>query len=131
MHAYLSIATNISSLVFATRIKLPKTLSFLRKALVQRIYPLLRSQFATFLPPGEAPLKLRVADGFIVKYDAEGGQAELKPHRDGSVFSFNIALNPADDFEGGGTWFNSLGDLWYLVVYLHHQLSSSLRRTFV
>jgi predicted 2-oxoglutarate/Fe(II)-dependent dioxygenase YbiX len=51
-----------------------------------------------------------VADGFIVKYDAEGGQAELKPHRDGSVFSFNIALNPAHEFEGGGTWFNSLGE---------------------
>ena len=70
----------------------------------------MRSQFDTFLPPGEAPFKLRVADGFIVKYDAEGGQAELKPHRDGSVFSFNIALNQAHEFEGGGTWFNSLGE---------------------
>ena len=88
--------------------ELSRTLPFLRKALVSRIYPLLRNQFQDFLPPGDAANKLRVADGFIVRYDAEGGQSELKPHRDGSVISFNIALNPAEEFEGGGTWFNSL-----------------------
>lgn len=88
-------------------VELPNTMKFLRKALAQRIYPLLRTQFAEFLP---APYNIRVADGFIVKYDVEGGQAELKPHRDGSVLSFNIALNPSGDFEGGGTWFNSLND---------------------
>ena len=91
-------------------IELPSTLRFLKRTLVERIYPLLRTQFQEFLPPGDAPFKLRVADGFIVKYDAEGGQSELKPHRDGSVLSFNIALNPEHEFEGGGTWFNSLND---------------------
>ena len=89
-------------------IELPNTMKFLRKALVQRIYPLLRTQFQEYLPNGG--LSLRVADGFIVKYDVEGGQSELKPHRDGSVLSFNIALNPSTEFEGGGTWFNSLND---------------------
>ncbi len=88
-------------------VELPNTMKFLRRALVERIYPLLRTQFADFLP---APHNLRVADGFIVKYDAAGGQSELKPHRDGSVLSFNIALNPSNEFEGGGTWFNSLND---------------------
>jgi len=88
-------------------VELPQTLTFLRVALVERIYPLLRHQFGEFLPD---PTKLRVADGFVVKYDAAGGQKELKPHRDGSVLSFNIALNPATDFEGGGTWFASLDD---------------------
>lgn len=88
-------------------VELPDTLQFLKKALVERIYPLLTAQFGVFLPD---PSKLRVADGFIVKYDAKGGQTELKPHRDGSVLSFNIALNPASDFDGGGTWFNSLND---------------------
>jgi hypothetical protein len=88
-------------------VEAPETLKFLRQALVQRIYPLLRLQFGEYIPDLN---RLRVADGFIVKYDADGGQAELKPHRDGAVLSFNIALNPASDFEGGGTWFNSLND---------------------
>jgi hypothetical protein len=86
-------------------IELPKTLKFLRLALVERIYPLLSTQFGFVLPDAT---KLRLADGFVVKYDANGGQTQLKPHRDGSVLSFNIALNPAQDFEGGGTWFSSL-----------------------
>mmetsp|Transcript_6370 Transcript_6370/g.9010 ORF Transcript_6370/g.9010 Transcript_6370/m.9010 type:complete len:286 (+) Transcript_6370:190-1047(+) len=89
-------------------VELPDTLRFFRLALQERIYPLLRKQFGEFLPGGGK--SLRVADGFIVKYDAEGGQTELKPHRDGSVLSFNIALNPATDFDGGGTWFASLND---------------------
>ena len=88
-------------------VELPDTLAFLRRALEERIYPLLSAQFGEFLPDAS---KLRVADGFVVKYDAEGGQTELKPHRDGSVLSFNIALNPVSDFEGGGTWFDSLND---------------------
>jgi len=88
-------------------VELPDTMEFLRETLHTRVYPLLRKQFQQFLPNGRS---LRVVDGFIVKYDVNGGQSELKPHRDGSVLSFNIALNPADDFEGGGTWFQSLQD---------------------
>ena len=42
------------------------------------------------------------------RYDAAGGQTQLKPHRDGSVVSFNIALNPSSEFEGGGTYFKGL-----------------------
>lgn len=88
-------------------VELPETLRFLRVALEERIYPLLRAQFGEFLPD---PTKLRVADGFVVKYDAAGGQKELKPHRDGSVLSFNIALNPSNEYDGGGTWFASIDD---------------------
>lgn len=86
-------------------VELPQTLLFLKRALEERVYPALRHQFCTYLPN---PNALRVADGFVVKYDAAGGQKELKPHRDGSVLSFNIALNEATDYEGGGTWFASL-----------------------
>ena len=32
------------------------------------------------------------------------GQAGLALHRDGSIMSFNILLNSAQDFEGGGTY---------------------------
>ena len=88
-------------------VQLPETLKFLRIALVERIYPMLQAQYEMFLPDAS---KLRLADGFVVKYDATGGQRELKPHRDGSVLSFNIALNQASEFEGGGTWFSSLVD---------------------
>jgi hypothetical protein len=86
-------------------VELPDTLQLVRRVLVDRIYPALRHQFGTYLPD---PSKLRVADGFVVKYDAAGGQKELKPHRDGSVLSFNIALNPSREYERGGTWFASL-----------------------
>jgi predicted 2-oxoglutarate/Fe(II)-dependent dioxygenase YbiX len=88
-------------------IELPNALHFFKHALLQRIYPNLRNQFGFLLPE---PQNLRVADGFIVKYDANQGQRELKPHRDGSVLSFNIALNPSNQYEGGGTWFASLAE---------------------
>ncbi len=42
---------------------------------------------------------------FISKY-SDGGQTYLKPHRDGSEFSFIISLN--SDFTGGGTEFINL-----------------------
>jgi hypothetical protein len=85
-------------------VELHETLRFFRQILQHRIYPNLRHQFGSFLP---APDKLRVADGFVVKYDAKNGQKELRPHRDGSVLSFNIALNPSHQYNGGGTWFAS------------------------
>lgn len=44
------------------------------------------------------------------RYDADGGQTQLKPHRDGSVVSFNVALNPSSEFDGGGTYFAGLQD---------------------
>lgn len=55
---------------------------------------------------------LYIADLFIVKYssDTVGGQTQLKAHRDRSPFSFVVALN--DDFDGGGTFFPQLNQLW-------------------
>jgi predicted 2-oxoglutarate/Fe(II)-dependent dioxygenase YbiX len=44
---------------------------------------------------------------FIAKYEfAEGKQTSLKPHVDGTPWSFVIVLNdPGADFDGGGTRF--------------------------
>jgi GR25 family glycosyltransferase involved in LPS biosynthesis len=44
---------------------------------------------------------------FIVKYDAENGQTNLKPHHDASVYTINIALNDVYCYEGGGVNFIS------------------------
>jgi predicted 2-oxoglutarate/Fe(II)-dependent dioxygenase YbiX len=52
--------------------------------------------------------ELHFRDLFFVKYEAkEGHQAGLDLHRDGSVLSFNMLLNKASDFEGGGTFFEA------------------------
>lgn len=87
--------------------ELPRTLEWFNEKLQERIYPCLASNFAQALPDSS---KLKVVDAFIVKYDADGGQTQLKPHRDGSVVSFNVALNPSSEFEGGGTYFKGLDD---------------------
>lgn len=85
--------------------ELPGTAEFLNvDALPHRIYPLLGQAFAS-LPNWRA---LRVADAFVVKYDAAKGQTWLSPHRDGAVVSFNVALNAKSEYEGGGTWFKGL-----------------------
>ena len=45
-------------------------------------------------------------DLFVVKYSAApGAQADLKPHTDGSIISFNVLLNDSAEFDGGGTHF--------------------------
>ena len=56
----------------------------------------------------EARAALRVSDAFVVKYNASSGQRLLAPHRDGALFSFNVALNDLDEYEGGGTYFRKL-----------------------
>ena len=88
--------------------ELPRTRELLNRAVLpERIYPMLGHAFADALPDWR---KLRVADAFVVKYNAAGGQTHLAPHRDGSVVSFNIALNSLCEYEGGGTWFEGLGE---------------------
>ena len=45
-------------------------------------------------------------DVFVVKYDADA-QNKLDLHRDSSVLSFVLLLSHPDDFEGGGTFYQS------------------------
>ena len=88
--------------------ELPRTRHFLNTdGLPKRIYPMLGQAFKESLPNWRA---LRVADAFVVKYDAANGQKALAKHRDGSVLSFNIALNERCEYVGGGTWFEGLGE---------------------
>jgi hypothetical protein len=87
--------------------ELPRALDWFRQeGWPKRIQPFLASSFAYCLPD---PSSLRVVDAFVVKYDASQGQSFLEPHRDGSMLSFNLALNDSSEYDGGGTWFKSLG----------------------
>ena len=45
--------------------------------------------------------KLTLAEAFIVRYCGADGQNELPLHTDGSLYSFNLLLSEATDFEGG------------------------------
>jgi len=82
--------------------ELPRTHEWFReKALPEVLYPFLATSYKDILPSTKA---LKVVDAFVVKYNATAGQSFLKPHRDGSVVSFNIALNDMSEYEGGGTW---------------------------
>lgn len=60
---------------------------------------------------GFEPAQLRYMDLFLVRYTAEGGdgaQRGLRPHRDRSLLSFNVALSAPDAYEGGGTLIEAL-----------------------
>ena len=55
-------------------------------------------------PPSRYRYQLR--DLFFVKYEVKGdAQTALPLHQDGSILSFNVLLNPAQEFTGGGTFF--------------------------
>ena len=71
-------------------------------------FPLLFAAFRPFLPMMTPQDSFRVVDCFVVKYNASSGQKELKPHRDGSIFSFNVAPNDLDEYSDGGTSFRAL-----------------------
>eukprot|EP00903_Cladosiphon_okamuranus_P010088 g9555.t1 len=51
---------------------------------------------------------LRVHDAFVVRYDA-AAQRSLPLHTDQGELSLTISLNGAEEYEGGGTWFEGLG----------------------
>ncbi|KAK3281672.1 hypothetical protein CYMTET_10550 [Cymbomonas tetramitiformis] len=95
---------------------LPRTLAWFTDLLLPNLaYPLLARAFG-FAVPSVSTTQLadafRVSDAFVVKYDATAGQRLLTPHRDGGVFTFNVALNDLDDYEGGGTYFRALDDTY-------------------
>jgi len=99
---------------------IPALRPWLRDLLRTRLYPLVAAaypQLADGSTPGDLGNRMRVHDAFIVRYDAEcDGSISLPEHSDTSAVSFTVALNSCtetdDDaaFEGGGTWFEALGD---------------------
>jgi len=83
--------------------------SEIRQMLFSRV---LRPLAPLYLPEPFLPEHLQFIDLFFVKYSAaEGQQRGLTTHTDDSTFSFNILLNAADAFEGGGTLFEQSGQV--------------------
>jgi hypothetical protein len=60
--------------------------------------------------------QLQVEDMFINKYDASSGsdpeKRSMKSHTDSSQFSFIVQLTDTNTFEGGGTVFPDLEEIW-------------------
>jgi hypothetical protein len=89
--------------------------SWVRSAVADRLFPQVAAHFTLPSSPGDADgrtieRQLSFRELFFVKYEARAGErTELPLHRDGSVLSFNILLNPTDEFTGGGTFFEDSG----------------------
>jgi hypothetical protein len=77
-----------------------------RQILCQRIYPMIEKYFS--MDPQK--WRLSLYDSLFLRYDASCSKfgASLPWHRDLGLVSVNILLN--DDFEGGGTMFDSICD---------------------
>lgn len=82
--------------------QLPAVDRWVRRTLRERLFPALNR---LYFPRNVMEFSFR--DLFFVKYFAEG-QRGLSIHLDGSILSFNVLLNPANEFEGGGTFVEHL-----------------------
>ncbi|DBA01288.1 TPA: hypothetical protein N0F65_001793 [Lagenidium giganteum] len=77
--------------------------AWVRGTIRARLFPQIQRHYG--IPTTQ---QLTFRELFYVKYEARAGErAELPLHCDGSVLSFNILLNPKDEFEGGGTFFEA------------------------
>jgi len=84
----------------------PPLLEWFNQHLETSLFPMLAQRFPDQI---EHPDQIRVHDAFIVKYEfGEGKQNQLSLHQDESTFSFTIALNSRDEYEGGGTFFEAI-----------------------
>ena len=80
-------------------------LPWLTRTLADTMLPAAAAAYPAAVPDAA---RLRVLDGFLVRYQA-GKQASLPTHCDQSLVSFTLALNDPSEYEGGGTWFRGLG----------------------
>ena len=102
----------------------PSAVRWVRRGFHSVLLPLVASALPSEL--GLSANNLRIQDCFVVRYDGkEEGQgsiqnsdgdngpgfASLKPHEDESLVSLTIALNDMSDYDGGGLFIASTGDL--------------------
>lgn len=94
----------------------PAAVNWLRNAIVVEIFPILSKVFPSDI--GIDPKFLRIQDMFVVRYDGDNndgsespGFKSLNPHEDESIISLTIALNDMKEYDGGGLFITSTGDL--------------------
>ena len=80
---------------------MPGLVEWFEHRLRTRLFPMLQSLYPEAIPSADV---LRCHDAFISRYDADG-MASLEVHQDTTDFTFTIALNPASEYDGGGTVF--------------------------
>ena len=85
---------------------LPVARDWLRHLLNNRLLALSASLF------GIAAAELAVYDSLVIQYDAARGGVRQPTHRDAALLSINIALSPRTAYEGGGTYFEPLGEVF-------------------
>ena len=92
----------------------PELRPWLRTLLESRLFPLASAAYplladgSTLVDSSTGLSRLRLHDAFIVRYDEKDRSLSLPEHSDTSAISFTVSLNPASDFDGGGTWFEAL-----------------------
>ncbi|KAI8098385.1 uncharacterized protein B0P05DRAFT_9468 [Gilbertella persicaria] len=82
-------------------------LEYLEPLIKRRLFPVLSKHY------GFKPNDLGFRDVFLVKYDAQK-QKGLRLHTDGCLFSLTLLISHPNDFEGGGTYYQSIDRILYL-----------------
>lgn len=82
----------------------PAVHQWFTETVASRLFPLLVKAFPDFCSSRD---DLCVDNAYLFKYTPETG-FRTNVHTDSGCLAFTISLNPTDDYEGGGTWFEGL-----------------------
>ena len=84
---------------------LPKTLEWFNRNLKEKIFPTLAVLFPEVI---SGPEVLRAHSVAMLKYNNTHPRTDV--HVDNGVIALTLALSPSENYEGGGTFFEHMGD---------------------
>ena len=90
---------------------LPQTLAWLNGGALGRVASLAATCFPSAVPSAES---LWIYRGLVISYDAAAGLTHQPIHRDGALISCVVPLSARDEYEGGGTYVEPLGQAFAL-----------------